>query len=95
MQKEEIVGINFTRSFLLRNFLVEFIASFQERSMKGKAHVQGNHLPDQGAIEKHLVNSKDPQKTPIVTQSDLDDRIMVITFYQLAAPSCKINKFFL
>ena len=65
--------------------------------MKGKAHVQGNDLPDQGkqgAIEKHLVNSKDPQKTPIVTQSDLDDRIMVIMVYKLAAPSCKVNKFF-
>ncbi|XP_045030961.1 uncharacterized protein LOC116924587 [Daphnia magna] len=47
--------------------------------MKSKAHVQGNDLADQGkqgAIEKHLVNSKDPHKTPIVTQSDLDDRIM-------------------
>ena len=53
------------------------------------------YLPDQGAIEKHSVNSKHPHISPIVTQSDLDDRIMVITFYQLAAPSCKINKFFL
>ena len=66
--------------------LEEFNASFLERKLKGKAHVQGNHLPDEGAIEKHLVNSKDPHKTPIVTQRDLDDRIMVITFYQLPLP---------
>jgi hypothetical protein len=54
-------------------------------------------LPDQGkqgAIDKHLVNLKGPHKTPIVTQSDLDDRIMVIIVYKLATPSCKVNKFF-
>jgi hypothetical protein len=33
----------------------------------------------QTAIEKHLVNTKEPPTSnPIVTQADLDDKIMVI-----------------
>jgi hypothetical protein len=33
----------------------------------------------QTAIEKHLVNTKEsPTSNPIVTQADLDDKIMVI-----------------
>jgi hypothetical protein len=46
--------------------------------------MQGNDLPNKGkkgTIEKHLVNLKNPHKTPIVTPIDLDDRIMVIMAY--------------
>lgn len=59
--------------------LSEFNSSFEERRLMGKTHLEDKSFFPQKTINKHLVNREDPpNQKPIVTQADLDNRIMVV-----------------
>jgi hypothetical protein len=61
--------------------LAEFNSKIEEQRMKSlgkQRRDSGKDLFGQTVIDKHLVNTKDPPTSkPIVTQADLDNKIMV------------------
>jgi hypothetical protein len=62
--------------------LAEFNSKIEEQRMKSlgkQRRDSGKDLFGQTVIDKHLVNTKyPPTSKPIVTQADLDKKIMVI-----------------
>ena len=61
--------------------LVEFNNSFGNQRLQDKTHNEVKN--DQAPIDKHLVSTKDPPTSKqILTQAELDDRIMVIIMVQ-------------
>ena len=61
--------------------LVEFNSSFGDQRLQDKTHNEVKN--DQAPVDKHLVSTKDPPTSKqILTQDELDDRIMVIIMVQ-------------